>query len=75
MSENIEHYKNMINEKTLEQLNEEKISLGKSISDTAQRVQQFSGKDPERMDEQLTLMKELRKKLSIVIKRLQEIKD
>ncbi len=75
MSSDIEHYKAMINEKNFEQLNKEKISLGKLISDTAGRVQQISGKDYERLEEQLTLMKELKSKLSIVIKRLQEIRE
>jgi hypothetical protein len=75
LSLELDHYKEMINEKNWDELNNEKMSLGKLVSDTATRVQELSGNDPARLEEQLDLMKELKAKLSIVIKRLQQLRE
>lgn len=76
MSEvNIEHYKQWVETRGFDDLNTEKITLGKLISDTARRVQDLSGKDPVLLDKTVDELKELRLKLSMVIKQLQQKRE
>jgi len=72
---NIGHYKVWVESRGFDELNTEKITLGKLISDTARRVQDLSGKNPALLDKAVEELKELRLKLSIVIKQLQKKRD
>lgn len=71
----LEQYKKSILKQNYEYLSNEKITLGRLISDTAKRIQDLSGRDPALLEEQIKILKELKAKLSLVIKIMQKKRD
>jgi hypothetical protein len=74
----IKAYETWVNEKNYEELKVEKLTLGKLISDTASRIQDVSGGDDmayEMLESHVSVLKELKAKLGVIIKQMQKRKD